>query len=630
MAASTTVISRDEIDSQKASTVSEVLRNAAGVDIISTGSLGDDNDIRLRGADRDQVLVLIDGVAINNVLEHRAQFLGSIPLDNVERIEIVRGSQGVLYGSDAVGGVINIITRKGSETPTVSATFEGGNLETFREIVTGAMQTEKFQFSGSGSRTDQGGRFPRDRFGETAFSVNAGYQFLPELKLSGGANYFRTDQELFYEFQSGFDPATGTVLVKIDPDNDNRLHRDNVVANLSLKSQPFSWWSSELLYGLLVDLETLKNSSVGETADPGFFPVDQDFDGTGFENTVDLRNFFSIYESPKFSTQATVGFEFQDERLHFTDFGGFEFPGPGQEGDRQNYAPYFQENFRFFDEKLILTGGTRFDHNTTFGDEWSPAGSVLFKIPKTKTTFRASYGEGFHAPTINEFFNQILLQITGDPSFQAARLQAELSQSYEAGIEQSFGAADGNGISANVTATFFYIDYDRLFDGLQFMNDAYSTGVELGASVTPWRWLKVGGNYTFLKAINETTNTRLADRPRHHVNVFVQSDPTDRLTVRADVNVVTDRAVPSAISTSAGDLNVLFIDPAGNTSASGTIPGYVKVDLSSSYEILRDKLAMKSGRLYFKIENLLDDSYQEKFGFPAPGITFLAGAKATF
>jgi outer membrane receptor protein involved in Fe transport len=114
------------------------------------------------------------------------------------------------------------------------------------------------------------------------------------------------------------------------------------------------------------------------------------------------------------------------------------------------------------------------------------------------------------------------------------------------------------------------------------------------------------------------------------VNVFVQSDPTDRLTVRADVNVVTDRAVPSAISTSAGDLNVLFIDPAGNTSASGTLPGYVKVDLSSSYEILRDKLAMKSGRLYFKIENLLDDSYQEKFGFPAPGITFLAGAKATF
>jgi vitamin B12 transporter len=632
VAASTTIISRGEIDSQKASTVPEVLRNVAGVDVVSTGSMGDDNDVHLRGADRDEVLVLIDGVPINNVTEHRASFLGTIPLDNVERIEIVRGSQSVLYGSDAVGGVINIITRKGAAKPNVSAAFEGGNLETFREIVDGAFQTERFKFSGGASRTDQEGRFDRDRFGGTSVSVNAGYQVLPELNVSGGANYLRNDQQLFYEFQTGFDPSTGTILVKIDPDNDDRIHRDTVVANLSIKGTPTRWWSTELLYGLFVDLEHLQNSSIGETADPGFAPVDQDFKGNGLENTADLRNFFTLYETPKFSTQLTLGFEFQDERLHFTDFGGVEFPGPGQEGDRQNYAPYVQESFRFFDENLILTGGARFDHNTTFGHEWSPAGSILWKIPKTKTTFRASYGEGFHAPTINQFFTQVLLRETGDPSFQPALLQSELSQSYEAGVEQRFGSSDvlGQGVSGKLSATFFYIDYDRLLDALQFTNDAYSTGVEIGASITPWRWLRIGGNYTFLKAINETTHARLADRPSHHVNVFLESDPIDRLTLRADVNVVTDRGVPNVISTSGGDLNVVFIDPAGNTSASGVIPGYVKVDLAASYEVFRDRLAMKSGRLYFKIENLLDDSYQEKFGFPAPGITFLAGTKATF
>lgn len=628
VAASTTLITREEIDSQKGNTVPEVLRNVSGVDVITSGSLGDDVDVRLRGADRDEVLILIDGVSINNVTEHRAAFLGSIPLDNVERIEIVRGSQSVLYGSDAVGGVINIITRKGAERPTVSAVFEGGNLETFREIVDGAMQTEKFKFSGSASRTDQRGRFDRDRFGETALSTNLGYRFLPELEVSGGVNYFRTDQELFYEFQSGFDPSTLSLIVKIDPDNNSDFHHDAVVSHVSIKGTPRPWWSTELLYGFLLDLEDLENSSIGDTAEPGFTPVDQDFSGRGIQNTADLRNFFSIYESPSFSTQLTVGFEFQDERLHFTDFGGVEFPAPGQEGDRQNYAPYVQENFRFFDEKLILTGGARYDRNTTFGSEWSPAGSMLFKVPKTGTIVRGSYGEGFHAPTVLEFFDQVLLRETGDPAFQALRLEPELSQSYEAGVEQPFNISGG--VSGEVSANFYYIDYDRLFDGLQFISDAYTTGVEIGGSLRPLRWFRFGGNYTFLKAINEDTGGRLADRPRHHGNIFLQFDPLKRLTVRTDVNIVTDRAVPDIISTSGGDLNVLFIDPEGNTSASGIVPGYVKVDLAASYEVFRDSLAMKGGRLYFKIENLFDDAYQEKFGFPAPGITFLAGAKATF
>jgi len=628
VAASSTVITRDEIDSRHSRNIPEILRNAAGLDVVSSGSFGDDNDVRLRGADRDEVLILVDGVSINTVTEGRAAFLGSIPLDHVERIEIVRGSQSVLYGSDAVGGVINIITRKGAEEPTFSAAFEAGNLQTFREVLDGAFQTEKFKFSGATSRTDRGGRFDNDRFGETSVSVNASYRFLPELEVGAGVNYIRSDQDLFYEFQSGFDPATGSLLVKVDPDNDNHFHTDAVVHHLSVKAAPKPWWSSELLYGLLVNLEDLENTSAGDVADPGFAPNDQDFEGREFRNTVDLRNFFSLFESSVFSTQLTLGFEFQDDRLHFTDIGGVVFPAPGQQGDRQNYAPYLQEEFRFFDEKLILTGGARFDHNTTFGSEWSPAGSVLVKVPKTKTTFRASYGEGFHAPTVLEFFDQVLLRETADPSFQALRLESELSQSYEAGVEQRFGESEG--LSGDFRATFFYTDYDRLFDGLQFISDAYSTGVEVGGSLRPVKWLRVGGNYTFLKAVNEATNQRLADRPRHRTNLFIESDPTDRLKIRADVNVTGKRRIPDALSTSAGDIPVIFIDPAGNSSASGDLSGYVKVDLAASYEIIRDRFAMKSGKLYFKIDNILDDSYQEKFGLPAPGVTFLAGAKATF
>jgi len=623
VSASVTVIDRDEIRRQNATTVPEVLRNVVGANVTAVGSHGDDVDARLRGADRDETLVLIDGIPINDVREHRASFLGTIPLDNVERIEIVRGSQGVLYGSDAVGGVINIITRKRSDKNRIGAFFEGGNLQTLREGVEGSGSAGSAQYSGSFSRTDQGGRFGRDRFSESAVSANFGYKILPSLEVETGVNYLRDDQDLFYEFQTAFDPTIMGLLVQIDPDNDSHIHRDNVVGRVSLKATPKPWWEAQLHYGLFVDLEHLTNNAAGDTAPPGFTPGAQDFRGNGRQNTIDLRNFFTLYDTPSFATQLTVGFEFQDERFKFTDPPS-SFPAPGQKGGRQNYAPYIQQTFRFFDGNLILTGGARYDHNTTWGHEWSPAASVLYKLKKTGTTFRASYGEGFHGPTMIDFFDQILLRATGDPSFQAVRLQPELSQSYEAGVEQKIGSW------MNASAAFFYIDYDRLFDGLQFLQDAFSTGIEAGVTIEPLPWLKFGGNYTFLKAVDEVNHTRLADRPRHQGNFFVQAEPISRLDVRADVHVVGNRRIPDKISTSAGDLGVLFVDPAGNTSASGILPGYVKVDLSASYDLMRDRGALEQWKLYFKIENLFDDSYQEKFGFPAPGITFLAGTKATF
>lgn len=622
-AASVTVIDRKEIESQAATTVPEVLRNVTGVDFVGTGSRGDDADLRMRGSDRDQVLVLIDGVPINSVTDHRPLFLESIPLDHVEKIEIVRGSQSVLYGSDAVGGVIHIITQKKTGELRASAALEAGNLGTFREVLGVSGSPGKNDFSAAFSRTDQRGRFDRDRFGEFALSGNFGRPILPELKLEAGANYFRTDQELFYEFLTSFDPSTGTLTVFIDPDSNRNLHRDIVSAHTSLKGTPLSRWSVELLYGLLVDLSRLQNSATGDAAPAGLAPGTQDFSGRGFQNTVDLRNFVALHESSLVSTHFTLGFEFQDERFHFTD-PPTTFPGPGQQGDRQNFAPYFKQDFLLWDESLILSGGARFDHNTTFGDEWSPRGSILYKLKKTGTTFRGSYGEGFHGPTVLEFFTQVLLRELGDPRFQAVRLQSELSQSYEAGIGQEIGRW------GEVGATFFYADYDRLFDELQFIQDAYAAGVEMSLKFQPFDRFSFGGNYTFQRARNETGGIPLANRPAHHGNIFIQGNPVPRLSLRADVNLVGRRPVPNTISTSAGDLNFIFTDPNGNMSAGGTLNRYVKVDLAASYEILEDRRLLKNWKASFKIENLLDDSYQEKFGFPAPGITFLAGSQATF
>lgn len=622
VSASVTVVTREEIERQAATTVEEVLRNLPGVDLASSGTGQGDTNVRIRGSDTDQVVLMIDGVPIQSTSDHRP-LLSGIPVDNVERIEVVRGSYSALYGSDAVGGVINIITRKGTPEPRYFLTLEGGNLRTFREVVGASASPGKASFSVTATRTDQGGRFSRDRFGQLGISTNFSYEFFPELKAGAGVHYYDTDQEIFDETVSMFDPAAGAVTARSLPDVNASFHLNTLNAQAGLKALPMSWWEIQFSHGFLMDWQRLKNPAAGEVLPPGFNSGAQDFTGKGYVNTTDLRNFFTLHESPKFAANATVGFEIQDERFRFTDPPLF-FPDTtqGQQGDRQNYAPYLQQNFLFFDETLILSGGVRFDHNTTFGNEWSPRASVLYKLQKTGTTFRGSYGEGFHGPTILGFFDQVLAQRTGSPTFQPILLEAEQSQSYEAGVEQKIGRW------ADLGAAFFYIDYDRLLDGLQFVQDAYSTGFEAEVSIRPIEQISFGGNYTLVKTRNEVSNTSLFNRPTHRGNFFIEGKPLPALSLRADVNVVSKRSLSTVLSTAFGDFNVLFVDSQGN--ALNTLGGYVKVDLAASYEILKNRWRLQDWKVYFKVENLLDDRYRERFPFDSPGITFLTGTRVTF
>jgi vitamin B12 transporter len=623
VSSSVTVITREEMERQAATTVGEVLRNVAGVDIQSDGPGEGDANIRIRGSDTDQVLVMIDGIPLNATNDDRPLILTSMTLDNVERIEVVRGSQSVLYGNEAVGGVINIITRKGTKEAEYSATLEAGTLQLFREALGASGSPGKASYSAAFSRTDQRGRFDRDRFGQFVASSNFAYQILPELKANVGLHYFDADQEFPTELISSFDPATFTITLQNNPDVNLSFHLNTLATQGGIQAVPLPWWEIRFFHSFLMDWQRLKNPAAGEVLPPGFNSGSQDYTGQGYVNTSDLRNFFTIYESPAFSTNFTLGVEFQDERFGFTD-PPLVFPdtSQGQEGDRQNYATYFKQDFLLFDESLILSGGARFDHNTTFGNEWSPKGSILYKLKKTGTTFRGSYGEGFHGPTILTFFSQVLAQRTGG-TFDPVLLQSEKTQSYEVGVDQKIGRW------ADVGTTFFYVDYDSLLDGLQFIQDAYTTGIEAEVSVRPLEQLTFGGNYTWLRSRNEVLSQPLVNRPAHRAHFFVQGEPIPALSLRADLNVVSQRQLATAVSTAIGDITLRRIDAAGNVS-DGTLDAYVKVDLAAVYKILENRWRLRDWRVYLKIENLLDDQYEERFGSVLPGITFLAGTRASF
>ena len=632
--ASVTIINRSKIDSQSATSVPEVLRDVAGLNVVSSGTPGDDLNLRLRGSDLDEVIVLIDGVSINNVGEHRALSLNSISLDNVERIEIVRGSQSLMYGSDAVGGVINIITKKGKGPAQPSVRFEGGNLQTFRESVGLSGSGGNLQYSASVHRADQGGAFVRSRYGETGGSFNVHYRFLPDLEMDVGTHIVSTNQEVNSEFLLNLDLNTNTATILIDPDNDRSSKQTLAASHVRFRGKPLPRWTIEGMYSLFVDRQKLTNGDTGETAPSGFSPGVQDFTGTGDRHTVDLKNFVNLHDSEKFSLDMTAGFEFEVEAYRYVDAlppPPFTFPDDlGQKSNRQNYAPYLQQALSLLNEDLQISAGVRFDKNSTFGHALSPRASVLYKLRKTGTDFRLNYGHGFHAPTINDFASATFSKQFNVP-FEPARLQAELSKSYEVGVTQKLP------YRVSAYANFFYIDFNRLFDGLQFIRNAYSTGLEAGVSSAPLSWLDVGANYTFTRAMDQDRDVRLANRPNHMTNAFIAVQPLPEslglLETRLDYYFVGTRKNPDMISAAQTNFNVVQIDQSGLT-AGQNLPSYSKLSFNTSYafpaSILPKNWKVTSLKVFGRAENLLNRKYQEKFGFPLPGITVLGGAEAKF
>ncbi len=180
---STTVVTADEIKKSGKRTVAEVLRDLPSVAIMQTGALGGQVSIYLRGAKPGQTLVMIDGVEVNDPMSTDRSFdFAHLTTDNIERIEVVRGPQSTLYGSDAMAGVINIITKKGKGRPMVVASFEGGSHNTFRENLSSSGSIDKFNYSLSVSRLDSdnissaAGGSEKDPYQNTGVFSKIGYK----------------------------------------------------------------------------------------------------------------------------------------------------------------------------------------------------------------------------------------------------------------------------------------------------------------------------------------------------------------------------------------------------------------------------------------------------------------------
>lgn len=591
-AASVTVVGAEEIQQQQAETVADVLRNVPGVDIVQNGSRGTTSSVFIRGAESDQTLVLLDGVEVNSVTLGSFDF-SNLTTENLDRIEVLRGGGGTLYGSQAVGGVINVLTKKGEGTPTASISSEGGNGATHREVLSFSGSQGLIGFSGAVANIDTDG-FRVFNDGHRNFVANARLDahLLPQGVLRGFFRYGDAKVGLF--------------------NNKNYLSLPDANAR-QLKSFVLAKGEWEQTIGTAFNYR-IAGAYVKDNQ--RFFDEPDQFDpfGSGISRipvemkTGEIQGNYSWNDL----SIATAGFEFKDRSADVrSNFGGFrsEF-----KKGRNNFAYYFQERLRLLDERLFVTAGFRVDDNEDFGTHVTPAWSIAYLIPQTGTKFKGGVAEGFRAPNFNELFY---------PNFGNPNLGPEESSEWDVGIEQSLGDP-----RFSIEATYFSRRVKGLIEGVlidpdNFIFQAQNKGrVDVqGMEVIPVLRLSsrftLSGHFTFLDF--DTQDGRLLRRPTRHgavqlsyqTPVFRWMD--DLLNVNLSVKVIGDRD-----------------DIQPTSGVTRTNPLFARTDLALSYSLPWRGAVFSRLMIYGKIENVFDRNYQEVLGFRAPPLNYLAGIRVTF
>ncbi|MGH7769276.1 MAG: TonB-dependent receptor plug domain-containing protein, partial [Candidatus Binatia bacterium] len=370
---SATVIDEKKIQSRQAETVLELLREVPGVDVVQSGSRGNGTSVFIRGADSDQVLVLIDGVEVNSTTLGSFDF-AHLTTENIERIEILRGAGGTLYGSQAIGGVINIITKKGDGSPELTLSAAGGNGWTHRQTATlrGAEGKLGYSLSFGHLQSDGFHRF-NDNYDSLSTSARLDYRFTDDAILRGIFHFTKTDTGLFNS--NNFVPGD-----RGDPNARDELER--YLGKLEWEQRITPAWDYRIAGSTFKERE--KFSDEVDSCLFFGFPCDSRRRDS-FRPKIYTGEFQTNFRPQEWTT-TTFGLEYKQRKA--TTSGGID------EAVR-NLAYYLQEQIQLFDRRLTLTPGVRLEDNQSFGRAWTPAFSTAYHFKETGTKLRAGYAKGF-------------------------------------------------------------------------------------------------------------------------------------------------------------------------------------------------------------------------------------------
>ena len=569
---SATVITRREIDEQQLSTVADVLRTQAGVDVNQTGQPGGNTSVFLRGANGSHTLVLIDGVRVNRPYDNTFNF-ADLTTDNIERIEILRGPQSTIYGSEALGGVINIVTKQGTGKPSGSAMVEGGSHQSWRTRESFSAKSGMFSVAADGSY------FTTDNA-----RLNSAYDALNGSVRLG----FKPSDRFSAQFMADYLSSTaGTPNDRFTNDPNDYFKTDRQLYALTFNAQPVSWWDAKLTLSHGHERNYFNSPLPNPPFSFGDYLnlVRSDRDQVDFQNTFTFGDWHKLL----------VGGTYDDSTAHFTDpFTDFRATVINRAGFAQyEFAPH---------ERFTAIAGARVDSHSSFGTKGTWKLGARHTTPVTETILRANVGTGFRSPSINDLYYPIF----GNPA-----LRPEESLGWDAGAEQPF--LDGK---LKVGVTYFQNEFKNLINGFPpvNVNRAKTLGLENSITWLPVPELTLRASYTWLTAEDVATGLRLDRRPEHSGNFNVNYAFLKKFNANSNVKLVGSRPDKNFYD---ANFFPFAATPVVNS-------GYVKWDLGLSYEVC------KNFSVHGRLENLLNDRYEEVFGFPSLGRIFWLGATARF
>jgi vitamin B12 transporter len=571
-----TVVTRQEIENLGSRYVADVLETVPGVIVSRTGQLGGFVSAFLRGANSGHTLVLIDGVRVNNAFNGRYDFV-DLPVDNVERIEIVRGPQSTRYGSDALGGVINIVTRRRVQATSGAALIEVGSNDSLRLRGSVAAAAGAFGVTAEASTFDTDNERQNGQYHGAAGTFGATWQAAERLDFALSGSH-RVSQA-----------GTPNDIFTNDP---NDLTRDETtLVTLAGHAVPAPWWDARL--SLTRGHERVRFD--GPEPNPPFFSGDLKTETITDSERADLQNVFTLAAGHRLF----IGLSHDRTPTEYTSTSAFGDTAL----DRTVTASAVSAQYDFSPVKSFTASvGGRVDDFSTFGTHATWRGGVRYTVAPVGTILRANVGTGFRAPTVADLFY---------PGFSNPDLEPEKNTGWDVGVEQPlFGGR------MQVGATWFRNDFDNLiaYSTTSFRPEniakARTAGIESFVQWVPVDALTLSAAYTWLAtAEDRTSGERLLRRPEHTGSVGAHY----RFPRWVELDTFARFAGSSA------DKNFTSF-PAANVENDG----YVKWDAGVTVA------PWSHLGLFARVENLLDESYEEAFGFPALGRTYWGGATVKF
>lgn len=586
-----TVLDRTDIERRQARYVTDLLRSVPGFSVSHSGVAGSQTQVRVRGAEANHVLVLIDGVRANDPAtgdEFRWEYLTTA---NVERIEIVRGPQSALWGSDAVAAVVHIITRSAESGPGVGGYLEAGTENTLNGSLHGGLGGDRWSLAFNAERlSTDGGNISRmgtedDDSEIDAASVVAGLQLSDAWAVEFGAR--------FTDAYSQFD-AVDFVGTGLPVDSDVATEAQQ--ATLRLETSIGHEDSRVLQHLRLRQFESDNRNLTDGTPD----------------NSTSSDRLTLAYQADLRLGANTLALAAEHEETKFEQRGPVLFGDPNQDQTMSvtSAVADFQGNAS---DKLTWLASARFDDNSDFDDALTGRLSLAWRIDHA-LRLRTSLGTGRKNPTFIERFGFFPGQFVGNPA-----LKPERSTSFDIGLDIALRDA------LFLDLTVFEQDLEDeingfVFDPATFLSTAENLsgrstrrGIEVAARWSPLADVELAASYTYTDSSEQDgagSNVRELRRPRHAGSIHAHwrfADSRGGITMAADYG---------------GTRADVFFPPFPRPSEIVTLGSYWLVDLTARFEVA------PRITVFGRVSNLLDTDYEQVYGYRTPGRTVLVGLQA--